>query len=117
MKRIDSLAEKNKKLEAALARHENVKAAIMAANEGLTLFNTVPIGISITNAKGATIKANNTVLELLGYTQEETEKLDLFNVYVDAEERSLLIDKLKKTGSVRDFETDLSGKTDRLSMC
>ena len=76
MKRIDSLAEKNKKLEAALTRHENVKAAIMAANEGLTLLIQCD-RISITNAKGATIKANNTVLELLGYTQEETEKLDI----------------------------------------
>ncbi len=110
LEKSDSIAEKNQKLEATVARHKNVMAAIMAANEELLLFNAVPVGISITNAKGQLIRANKTVLELLGYTIQEMSQIDLFDIYVDAKERVALVEKLEKTGSVRGFETDLKRK-------
>ena len=108
--KIDTLVGKNKKLEAALARHENVMAAIMAANEGFALLNTVPIGIGITNAQGQAIKANHTILELLGYMPEEMAEINLFDIYVDVQERSMIVDELKKNGSIRDFETAFKRK-------
>ena len=108
--KIDTLVSKNNKLEAALARHENVMSAIMEANEELTLLNTVPIGIGITNAQGKSIKANHTILELLGYTSEELETINLFDIYVDAQERSMIVGELKKNGSIRDFETAFKRK-------
>ena len=114
LKMADVLAEKNKKLEAAAARHKNVMAAIMAANEELTLFNAVPVGITITNAKGEIIKTNKTALELLGYTPQEMAKIDLFDIYVDAKERSAIVEKLKRAGSVKGFEIDLKRKDGRI---
>ena len=110
LEKIDTLIEKNEKLEAALTRHEHVRTVIAESSEGLTLFNTVPVGISIANAKGEAIKANDTVLKLLGYTPEEKETVNLFDIYVNAEERSALIEELKATGSVRNFETALRRK-------
>lgn len=71
------------------------------------LFNTVPVGIGVTDMKGNTLDANMFTLNMTGYTREDFETTGLGEIYVNPEERKKIINILQTKGKVEDFEVKL----------
>lgn len=78
---------------------------------------TIPDALSITEIEsGELLEVNNEMAKLLGYSKEELigrNTLDLF-IWADPNQRLKFINKLKSTGSIRDYFTVFRSKNDRL---
>lgn len=74
------------------------------------LFEAVPVGISISNTRGRIISANSAMQEIMGYTEEELQNFDLYDLYLDRDMRNQLLDTVQQSGKVRDFQVDLKRK-------
>ncbi|HEY9206715.1 MAG TPA: PAS domain S-box protein [Candidatus Methanoperedens sp.] len=74
------------------------------------LFDAAPMGIGVADIEGNILDANRCMEEMTGYTLEELKKTGVVAIYVDPQERNLLIETLQKTGEVRDYEVNLKRK-------
>jgi PAS domain S-box-containing protein len=78
---------------------------------------TIPDALSITEIEsGELLEVNNEMAKLLEYSKEELigrNTLDLF-IWADPNQRLKFINKLKSTGSIRDYFTVFKSKNDRL---
>ncbi len=68
------------------------------------LFNSVPIGLSVTDLGGEVIKANKSLIRSSGYTEEEFYKCHLNDFYYDPDDREHLLQELRIHGKVRDYK-------------
>lgn len=74
------------------------------------LFENAQVGIGIVDLEGNVITANPYVSDLTGYSLNEAEKIKSHDLYVESEKRKQLLEELKETGKVRDWETELKRK-------
>ena len=74
------------------------------------LFKSVPVGITVTDVPGNVVISNNAVKELLGYTADDIQEMNMRDFYYAPEDRHKLIELTKKLGNVRDFETNFRHK-------
>ncbi len=66
--------------------------------------------IYITTREGKIVDVNQAFLDLLGYTREELEGLDVRETYVNPDDRLIFQQAIEQEGSVRDFELKLRKK-------
>ncbi|MDD5016686.1 MAG: PAS domain S-box protein [Eubacteriales bacterium] len=109
--RIDVLNKQITELKAVEAQQRKIEEELRSSDERFRfLFNTAPIGLSISNAQGDILNANRTIQELLGYTMKELRSMNFIDFYTDPDERQRLLDNLIKSNHVRDFETKFKHK-------
>ncbi len=103
---IQSDITERKKVEEAL--HESEK-------KYRQLFESTPVGIGIANLKGEILSANPAMMEIIGAENEDDLKtMNVGETYEDPEQRNILVEKIKESGSVRDFEVKLKRKDNRV---
>jgi len=68
-----------------------------------TLFEESKDGIFLTADDGRVLDANQSLLDMLGYTLDELLGLNIVEVYVDPSDREKYRRAIKKTGSVKDY--------------
>jgi len=69
------------------------------------IFKNVPVGIIVTNERGAIILSNNAIHELVGYSAEELKNINVQDFYAIKSDRQQLLELTEEIGYVRDFET------------
>ncbi len=74
------------------------------------LFESSPVGIGIVDFEGNVQTINQAMEKITGYTLEEYKKINLSSTYVDLHDRSKILDVLKATGRVRNYEVHLKRK-------
>jgi diguanylate cyclase (GGDEF)-like protein/PAS domain S-box-containing protein len=112
---VRKLEDKNLELEASI---ESLSIAHDEARQADAMqrlvFENVPVGITITGAEGAVISANTLIARMLGYASvpEALEAIGnrAAGVYADPAVRAAYVDRLRREGTVRNFETQLVRK-------
>ncbi|OGO87187.1 MAG: hypothetical protein A2Y15_07810 [Clostridiales bacterium GWF2_36_10] len=105
---IDSFKGQVIELKATETRYKKIKATLRASDEKFRFFfNTAPIGLIISNVQGNILNANKTIQDLLGFTLEESDTMNIIDFYADPGDRQRLLDILYKSNSVCDFEIKL----------
>lgn len=74
------------------------------------LFDAVPVGIGMADLEGTVYAANRSIQESTGYTLEEFKAVKIGDTYVDLNERKQLLQVLRESGQVRDYEIRLRRK-------
>jgi len=74
------------------------------------LFEATPMGIGIADLDGKILDGNANMMEMTGFTLGELKSVGVGAIYVDSDERKLLLKTLKETGRVRDWEIRLKRK-------
>jgi len=74
------------------------------------LFENSPIGIGLSTFEGKILDQNDAMGKLTGYTLEELNKIGIPSAYADPNERLKIMDLLKETGEVHDYEVKLRRK-------
>lgn len=77
-----------------------------------TLFEHVPIGISITTTEGLILEANRTMLEMIGRHKSDIGRISTRDVYRSLQRRRELLDQLAESSTVRDFKAQFKRKDD-----
>jgi PAS domain S-box-containing protein/putative nucleotidyltransferase with HDIG domain len=71
------------------------------------LFEEAPVGIAISTLEGKIIDLNKGQAEMIGRTVEELRGKNVNEYYIESDKRIEMIEVLKSTGKVRDFEMNL----------
>lgn len=79
-------------------------------SEYRVLFQDSPVGISIASMDGKVISVNNTMEELVGYTESELSEIGVAKTYAVPEEREELLKLLLQTGTLRNHEIKVRKK-------
>jgi diguanylate cyclase (GGDEF)-like protein/PAS domain S-box-containing protein len=109
--RMDVLDRQINELKDVDARHKEAEKSLQESEERYHyLFDTAPVGISITNISGDIIAMNIAMLELTGFTLKEAKKNNIGVLYQDPSERQRLLSALRESGKVRNFETKFKHK-------
>ena len=74
------------------------------------LFDATPIGIGIADLEGKIVTSNPFMRELTGYNFENDSPQNVVSLYVNKEDRLVLLDNISKYGRVRDWEIELKRK-------
>jgi diguanylate cyclase (GGDEF)-like protein/PAS domain S-box-containing protein len=75
-----------------------------------TLFQDTRDAMNITTRDGQVLDANQSFLELFGYTREDLAGLNAKELYVDPVDRRRFQEEIERKGSVRDYEVKLRKK-------
>ncbi|NIN63828.1 MAG: PAS domain S-box protein [Anaerolineae bacterium] len=75
-----------------------------------TLFQDTRDAMNITTRDGQVLDANQSFLELFGYTREDLAGLNAKELYVDPVDRRRFQEEIERKGSVRDYEVRLRKK-------
>ena len=73
-------------------------------------FDAAPVGIGISDEEGSVLSANRTMEEITGYSLEELKGVKLAETFVDPNDHSRLLGRLRDKGSVRNFAARLRRK-------
>ncbi|MBU1870102.1 MAG: PAS domain-containing protein, partial [Candidatus Omnitrophica bacterium] len=80
------------------------------------LFDAAPITISITTPEGKLLIINRAIEDMLGYSPQEFEKINMNDIYVEPGERSRMMALLQKDGKVRNYEAQVRRKDGCISI-
>ena len=69
------------------------------------IFNSVPVGIAITDSDGNFYAFNPAFSEMVAYSPIQMRELTAYDLYQSKEDRERLIDQLFRNNTVRNFET------------
>lgn len=105
---INFLNKKMKELKISNKKTEKIDAALRVFDEKFPLFfNIAPIGLVISNMQGDILNANKTILDLLGYSSEIFNTMNVSNLYADPNDRKRLLDILYTQNHIFEFETKI----------
>ena len=108
---INAINNELKKLKKLDSHRSKVEAALKTSEEKFSfLFNSAPIGLSISDEVGNILNANTTMQEFLGYSIEDLKKMNYVDFYADPDERKRFLHQLADKPHVRDFETQFKHK-------
>ena len=80
------------------------------------IFNTSKDPIYISTLEGHCEDFNPAMIDLFGYTREELPNIDIHSLFSE-EQKTSLIDKLKRHNSVQDFEVEIERKDKTIRYC
>ena len=75
-----------------------------------TLFENAPIGIGVATLDGRILFFNKSATKITGYSATELEKINLADIYLNPDDRSLLLKRFRAKGFVHDQEVILKRK-------
>jgi PAS domain S-box-containing protein len=75
-----------------------------------TLFETLPVGVGLTNPDGRITDANSTLLQMLDLPIKDIKHLNVLDLYKNPDNRIQLLKQLQHDGLVREFETEFKRK-------
>jgi PAS domain S-box-containing protein len=75
-----------------------------------TLFEDSKDGVYIVRREGEIIDANQSFLDIFGYSREEIIGLNIVSLYVDPEDRLKFVEALERANSVKDYEVRFKKK-------
>ncbi|MEM9822405.1 MAG: ATP-binding protein, partial [Bacteroidota bacterium] len=81
------------------------------------IFTKSKDAIYISTLDGQFIDYNESTLELLGYTEEETEGLDIHQHFLPVESREKFLEELRSGNAVKDFEIQIEQKNKEIRYC
>ncbi len=94
-----------------LSEQNQAKQAVLESEKKYhALFEYAPIGIGLATLNGDILATNNYLSQMLGYPKEEFMKLNVRSNYADSKERIIVLEQLRKYGSISDYETRLRGR-------
>ncbi len=79
-----------------------------------TLFETIPLGVGLSDRRGRIISWNPWLRKMLGYTEADLGKITVYDVYQSPGDRNALLERLGRGEPVRELEMRLRHKTGRL---
>ncbi len=90
-----------------ITERKQAQEALQASEERYrSLFENVPVGIYRSTPAGKLIDANEYAFKMLGYADHASAlEANPNDLWLDREARAKLVDQLKATGSLRDFDT------------
>ena len=103
-----------------ITRRKLMEHALQESEERYrTLFDQSKDGVYITTRDGKLVECNQACLDLLGFTREEGQDLNILDIYPEpaAENRDRFRQSIEKTGSVKDYEMTLKTKDGRRIDC
>lgn len=74
------------------------------------LFDDSRDGVFMTSRAGKLLEANQSLLDLFGYTAEEVAGMDVHKFYLDSSDRAKYQEAVERTGAVKDYEVRLLKK-------
>jgi PAS domain S-box-containing protein len=72
-----------------------------------TLFESTPVGIGIATQDGRIVTMNESMRLMIGYSDQEAAAIHLESLYERVGDRARLLNELRATGHIRNFETRL----------
>ena len=98
---------------------ESKRLFVKARSAICTFFDQSKDGVYITTRDGKLVEGNQAYLDLLGFSREEAQGLDIFEIYPEpaADNRQRFREAIEKTGAVKDYELKLKTKDGRLIDC
>ena len=106
--RTEALNRTVQEFEKAVSTQRQTEASLRESEErSRVLYERSPIGIGLASPAGEPIACNASMCRIMGYSEEELTKMNLQALYLNPEERTLLLDRVRSDGQVRDFETEL----------
>lgn len=98
----------NQELKAEIAEHQRTEEALRESEQRYrTLLENAPLGIGMATLEGEIITGNGAICEMFGLSLTELKRVSVRDFYRNPEQRDLLIERLRKDGYIRDFETEL----------
>ncbi len=94
-------------------RKRAIRALERSEQRYRALFEGSPIGIGLAELDGHVLAANQAMEELLGYSVEQWEHLNLANLYEDPKDRVALIERVQRDGRVSNYPLRLKHKDGR----
>jgi PAS domain S-box-containing protein len=76
------------------------------------LFDNVPIGIGMATIEGQILAANEALLEMTGYPEDEFVGRDVIEIYAEPELRTNLLKRLSDSKVIKDFGVKIKRKDD-----
>jgi PAS domain S-box-containing protein len=67
------------------------------------LYENAPIGIGISTIEGHILAANKTLLEMMGYTEDEFVGRDVIEIYAEPEQRTDMLERISESDAIKDF--------------
>lgn len=117
-KRTEELTRANALLKQEIAERQRAQEALHESEERYrTLFEDARDAVYITDREGPFIDANQSAVDLFGYTREELLGLNVRDIYVNPEDRDRFQRDIEDKGSVRDFEVRLRKKDGTVMDC
>lgn len=99
-------------------RLEESQRALKEAQERYyDLFENSLDAIFFTNKEGVIQGCNNSMLELLGYTKDEIEKINIKDLFANYTDRMGFITEIENNGFVKNFEAQLLHKNGEILNC
>jgi len=101
-----------------ITERKRMKEALQESEERYrTLFKTSRDAIYITTREGEILDANQSMLDLLGYSKEEMIGLNVREAYAHSEDRVKFQQEIERVGFVRDYEIRLRKKDGTVIEC
>jgi PAS domain S-box-containing protein len=75
-----------------------------------SLFESSPVGLGLATLDGEILDFNSAMAVMTGYSTAELRHVNLKDIYVDPAERARLMERLRMSAVVRDFEVQLKRK-------
>jgi PAS domain S-box-containing protein len=117
--RTAELSTTNARLQAEIQERQAAEKALRQSNQALndseqrlqSILATSPIGIDIARrADGKILFANGRAAEMYGYSLDEFIGIYAKSLYVNPEQRGILLEKIAQEGWIRDFELEFVRK-------
>jgi PAS domain S-box-containing protein len=101
----------------ASARRKAAAAQRESENRYRKLFDESRHAVYINKLDGDLIDANQSFLDLFGYTKEDMAKVNIRSLYADPSDRKDFLSEIGKTGSVQNYEVKMRKKEGTLLDC
>ena len=82
-----------------------------------TLFEESKDAVFMTTREGILVDANQAFLDLFGFTREEAENMDIFQIYIDPADRKRFQEEIERQGSLKDYEIRCRKKDGTIIEC
>ncbi len=101
-------------IDMALYKHRAERELEASEEKYRFLFDSVPIGIGIADFEGNLLDCNRAMEEIAGYRFDDLRSMNFSDTDIDPNKRLELIEELKNSGKVRDWEVKKKGRDGRV---